>query len=149
MEVRTFAALDPKYAAWAEAAGLPRLQGAPEDARPFFATGALPHPAARAIQRGRPPEIAAAGGTLRITSPPNDLRLLRDPETPASLATLGLAATAGPAARQLLWSVDGRPISLADYPFSARWPLSPGERTFQVKLPSTDIASAPVRVTVQ
>lgn len=65
------------------------------------------------------------------------------------LATLALTAVADPPAAQVLWYVDGRPFVLADYPFAARWPLSPGEHTFQAKLPYRDVASAPVRVTVQ
>jgi penicillin-binding protein 1C len=154
VDVRTFAALEPRYAAWAEAAGLPRLPGGSDSGRALFASRAPAFPtfpAARGQQRQRAPaEVAeAAAGTLRITSPSNGLRLLRDPETPAPLATLGLAAVSSPPAKQILWYVDGRPFSLADYPYSARWPLSPGEHIFQAKLPYTAVASQPVRVTVQ
>jgi penicillin-binding protein 1C len=151
VEVRTFAALEPKYAAWAEAAGLPRLPGGPGDGRTLFGSAAPHHPAARAQERRRVADLAAAAGaaTVKITSPPNGLRLLRDPETPASLATLGLAAVASAPASQVLWYVDGRPFSLADYPYSARWPIALGEHTFQARLPYTNVASPLVRVTVQ
>ena len=145
VEVRTLAALEPKYAAWAQAAGLPRVSS---EGRALFAASESPYPAAR--QRRPSAALAtAASGTLKITSPPNGLRLLRDPETPASLATLALAAVANPPARQVLWFVDGRPFSLADYPYSARWTLTPGDHTFQARLPYSDVASPPVRVTVQ
>jgi len=38
---------------------------------------------------------------------------------------------------------------VVDYPAEARWPLSPGEHTFQARLPFSGEASAPVRVVVQ
>ena len=67
----------------------------------------------------------------------------------ASLATLGLHAVVEPASPQVLWMVDGRPFAVADYPYTARWPLTPGEHVIQARLPFTDIASTPVKVLVQ
>jgi penicillin-binding protein 1C len=114
-------------------------------------SGRPPAPSGRLGLRTGPLCVSGAGlpDFPGITSPSNGLRLLRDPETPAPLATLGLAAVSSPPAKQILWYVDGRPFSLADYPYSARWPLSPGEHIFQAKLPYTAVASQPVRVTVQ
>ena len=146
VEIRTFAALEPRYAAWAQAAGLPRLPGEVE----LFGAGRSPYPAARPHPKaGAPVDATADGGTVKITSPPNGLRVLRDPETPDALATLGLAAVANPPAKQVLWLVDGRPFFLADYPYSARWPLSPGEHVIQARLPYAGTSSPPVRVMVQ
>ena len=72
-----------------------------------------------------------------------------DPDVPASLATLGLHAVVEPASPQVLWMVDGRPFAVADYPYTARWPLAPGEHVIQARLPFTDITSTPVKVLVQ
>lgn len=123
---RTFVDLPPAYAAWAAAAGLPR-----------------------------PPLLfdASARVTLAprvsITSPVQGLRLLRDPETPAGQATLALRAVVDPPAAQVVWYVDGRPYEVADYPYTARWPLAPGDHVIQARLPTTGAASGLVRVTVQ
>lgn len=154
VEIRTFAALPPRYAAWAEAAGLPRAPSAPgaeaEEVRALFGTAPTPYPAASARKkRSIGPGNANVEPVLRITSPARGMRLLRDPETPEALSTLALSAVADPPAKQVVWYVDGQPFVVAEYPFSARWPLSPGEHTFQVKLPYRDIASPPVRVAVQ
>jgi hypothetical protein len=35
------------------------------------------------------------------------------------------------------------------YPYTARWPLTPGEHTFQARVPTTDEASGKVRILVQ
>jgi len=40
-------------------------------------------------------------------------------------------------------------LSLVDYPFTARWPLAPGEHRFQVRLPHTEIVSNQVTVWIQ
>ena len=91
-----------------------------------------------------------AGGPvrLRITSPENGARLLRDPETPAALATVALRTVVDPPVNEVVWYVDGLPLATAAYPYGARWRLQPGEHTFQVRLPSSGGASRPVHVTV-
>jgi len=173
IEVRTFVELPPRYAAWQAAAGLPR----PPDAASRLTLPAVAHlgnagaaRAARAAEAaegaaersgaGRaaepaaswpPAERVALGGVttrLRITSPENGARLLRDPETPAALNTLALRAVIDPPVNEVVWYVDGMPVATAAYPYAARWRLQPGEHTFQVRLGSGGGASRPVQVTV-
>ena len=89
VEPRTFVDLPPRYAAWAAAAGLPRPP-APEAPVLRFASF---QPAAR----------------VRLTSPTDGLRLLRDPETPPDQATLSLAAVVDPPGPDVVFYVDGVP----------------------------------------
>ena len=172
-EVRTFVELPPRYAAWQAAAGLPRppdaasrltlpalaLLGDAGAARATSATGtaggtgrgAGAGPAAEPPASWAPGgRVALAGGPtrLRITSPENGARLLRDPETPATLNTLSLRAVIDPPVNEVVWYVDGLPVATAAYPYAARWRLQPGEHTFQVRLGSGSGASRPVQITV-
>jgi penicillin-binding protein 1C len=130
-EVRSFVDLPPQYAEWAAANRLPRL----------------PPP------RKRAPIIDAEASTqtihVTITAPENDLRLLRDPETPAENASLALKAAVSPQVPQIVWYVDREPFQLVEYPYSARWIAQPGEHIFQARVPNSTIVSAPIRVVVQ
>jgi penicillin-binding protein 1C len=169
IEVRTFVELPPRYAAWQAAAGLPRPPDAasqltlPAVAR-LGAAGAAREVSARsgaaaatttaaAPASSWPPggKVALAGGPtrLRITSPENGARLLRDPETPADLNTVALRAVVDPPVNEVVWYVDGLPVATAAYPYTARWRLQPGEHTFQVRLGSGGSASRHVQVTVE
>jgi penicillin-binding protein 1C len=131
VEVRAFLDLPPQYAEWASAAGLPLLPPSRDKAVPDSSIAAEPQ------------------FKIIITTPAQGLRLLRDPETPAANATLALKAEVHPKIPQVVWYVDQQPFQLADYPYSARWVLKPGEHTFQVRAPNSRFASAPVRVIVQ
>jgi penicillin-binding protein 1C len=86
---------------------------------------------------------------VSLTAPENGLRVLRDPETPMAQATLALEATVDPPVPQIVWYVDGEPFQVADYPYTARWTLEPGEHSFQARLPHTAGASGKARVIVQ
>lgn len=141
VEVRTFVSLPPRYAAWQDAA-------------------VLPHPPdeVSVLQPGEAPPMGLAAGPtlasnrpvrLRITSPEHKVRLLRDPETPADLSTVALTVVVDPPVRQVVWYVDGRPYETVGYPYTARWPLQPGEHTFQVRVPFRPEGSPEVRVIVQ
>jgi penicillin-binding protein 1C len=131
---RTFTLLPPRYADWAARNGLPRPPALP----------------GLWLLEGEGSAVAAAPSLrIRITAPQTDSRLLRDPETPVELATLALRATVEPRVEQVLWLVDGLPWQLADYPYTARWPLAPGAHTFQARVPFSKVTSAPVRVVVQ
>lgn len=165
IEVRTFVELPPRYAAWQAAAGLPR----PPDAASQLTLPAVAHLGASGAGRSAaatttasaaaepgsawPPggRVALAGGPtrLRITSPENGARLLRDPETPAALNTVALRAVVDPPVNEVVWYVDGLPVATAAYPYTARWRLQPGEHTFQVRLGSGASASRRVQVTVE
>jgi len=168
IEVRTFVELPARYAAWQAAAGLPRppdaaspltlpavayrgtggAAGAVPGAAARSGAGAAPGPAASWPPGGR---VALAGGPtrLRITSPENGARLLRDPETPADLNTVALRAVVEPPVDEVVWYVDGLPAATAAYPYTARWRLQPGEHTFQVRLGAGGGASRRVQVTVE
>jgi penicillin-binding protein 1C len=154
IEVRTFVELPPRYAAWQAAAGLPR----PPDAASQLTLPAVAHLGAAgatgaADASAWPPggRVALAGGPtrLRITSPENGARLLRDPETPADLNTVALRAVVDPPVNEVVWYVDGLPVATAAYPYTARWRLQPGEHAFQVRLGSGASASRRVQVTVE
>jgi penicillin-binding protein 1C len=131
VEVRPFVDLPPQYAEWVAAAGLPRL----------------PQPRVDLSAMG--PEGAMQKVQVAITAPENGLRLIRDPETPPESSTLALKADVNPPVPQLVWYVDRQPFQLVDYPYIARWPAKPGEHIFQVRVPNSGIASAPIRVVVQ
>ncbi len=139
-ELRTFIELPPRYAEWLAGTALPRAPHAESEAL------APPLP-------GGPDRAAAAragrASRLRITSPENGTVLIRDPETPSALATLALAAVIDPPAAQVVWYVDGRPFEVVDRPWTARWPIAPGEHVFQVRLPYSSLVSSSVRVRVE
>lgn len=140
IDVRTFVDLPPRYAGWlatSAAAGLGESSAAPGTEggenllppAPMLAGTALP--------------------TIEITSPETGLRLLRDPETPPEQNTLALSAVVEPPVDQLVWYVDGRPFRTVDSPFELRWPLVPGEHTFQARIPFTAARSRAVTVIVE
>jgi len=89
---------------------------------------------------GRGPESEFSGQDLY---PPRRLKALRRP-----MATLALRAIVHPAPEQVVWYVDGKPFQVVDYPFTTRWPLTPGEHRFQVRFPGTDLVSNEVGVWV-
>ena len=161
IEVRTFVELPPRYAAWQAAAGLPRPPDAPSQltlpAVAHLGTAGAARAAGAAADAEQssawPPggKVALAGGPtrLRITSPENGARLLRDPETPADLNTVALRVVVDPPVNEVVWYVDGLPVATAPYPYTARWRLQPGEHTFQVRLGSGGSASRRVQVTVE
>ncbi len=142
VEERSFTVLPPRYAAWASSHGMPQppatfLLAAGPDRGPDLVVQA-----ARVGLAERRPRVA-------IASPRDGARFMRDPEVPAALATLGLHAVVEPGSPQVVWIVDGRPFVVADYPYTARWPLAPGEHTFEARLPFSDVTSSPVRILVQ
>jgi penicillin-binding protein 1C len=142
VEVRTFVDLGPQYAAWSAAAGLPRPPGLVVSAvRREASPVALPPDA--------PPLLAGTTARVRITSPPNGLHVLRDPETPSRNATLALKAVVSPAVREVVWWVDGAPFAVAPYPYSVRWRVAPGEHSFVARLPFAPLASQRVTVRVE
>lgn len=161
IEIRAVADLPPRYLAWALDAGLAlpppaaTLSLDPGASNPLAAAlmaSALTasSPSASTATRSEPP-------TLRIVSPSDGLHVLIDPETPASLSTLELRAEVdpghGPGALgrrvELLWIVDGEPFELVTHPATARWPLSPGDHTIRVEIPSVGLRSGSVELRVE
>ncbi len=148
-ELRTFVELPPRYAEWLASTALPR-----EPQRPSELDGSVSATSAASAASDRAPASfdahgRARGAELRITSPENGTTLLRDPETPLGLETLALRAVIDPPAAQVVWYVDGRPFEVADRPYATRWPITPGDHVFQVRLPYSTLVSSPVRVRVQ
>ncbi len=130
IEVRTFVDLGPRYTAWQRAAGLPFPPAGPGLFGAPITTG--PRPAIR----------------LAVLSPEPGMTVLLDPDTPRSLATLALQARIEPAPPEAVWSVDGIPFATVDPPFTARWPLAPGEHTVQLWVPATGQRSRRIPFTV-
>ena len=145
MQVRTFVDLPPRYASWALSSGLvpPPVQvsALSPDARG-------PTPGATPPSPG-PLPISFDGVALHITSPEQGVRLLRDPETPPELSTVALNVVVNPPVDQIVWYVDGAPFQITDFPYTARWPLEPGEHTFQARVPHTSVMSSRVKIQVQ
>jgi penicillin-binding protein 1C len=164
IEVRTFVELPARYAAWMAATGLPRPPraesrlGEPAVLGRYLPAISTVLAAARSAPPGGAPGgpalppaglLAPAAATrLRITSPENGARLTRDPETPADLNSVALAAVVDPPGSEVVWYVDGLPFATAPYPYTARWRLRPGEHVFQVRLGSSGGVSRPVHITV-
>jgi penicillin-binding protein 1C len=150
VEVQTFTALGPRYAAWAASAGLPPP---PSALSPGESGTPRPEPEVQGSEparSARPPQSRSGPGpVLRITAPQNREVVLRDPEVPAELSSLVLSVVADPPVEQVVWYVDGEPYRIVDSPYATRWQLRPGEHTFQARIPFTGAASAPVRIRVQ
>jgi penicillin-binding protein 1C len=136
--VKTFVDLQPQYAEWAAAAGLSAPPKRPDD-NALFAPGSE-----EALLLLRDKKIR-----ISIVSPENGLRLIRDPETPEEQATLALRAVVNPVVPQLVWYVDGKPYRIAEYPYTARLTLTPGEHTIQARLPAAPFSSGRVTIYVQ
>ena len=128
VDLRTVVDLPPRYAAWAATAGLAPTRGRPEPSR--------------AVLRSAAPR-------LWIASPEDGLRVLRDPETPAGQATLALRAVVDPPVPQVVWYVDGQPFQVVDHPYTARWPLRPGEHWIEARLPAVEARSGRIRISVE
>ncbi len=131
VEIRTYVDLPPRYARWL--ASMP----------------ASVYPARGDTLQGVPWNASSDLATIEITSPATGLRLLLDPETPPAQNTLALTAVVEPRVDQLVWYVDGRPFRTVDPPFDLRWPLVPGEHTFQARIPFTAARSRAVTVIVE
>lgn len=120
--------LPAEYQQWARAA---HLEVAPQGASRLCAAGAPPGPA-----------------RVTILSPRPRGRLSRDPETPAALATIRLAALVEPVEEEIVWLVDGTPLARVGYPHEARWPLASGTHVIRA-VGARGGASAPVTVVVE
>jgi penicillin-binding protein 1C len=127
VEIRTVVHLPPRLASWGASAKLPAEAS---DSKSRLA----------ALESDTVSSVA-------VTSPRDGVRLARDPETPPELATVALEAVVDPPAARVTWYVDGAPFAVARHPYAARWKLSPGEHSFQARLPGGG-ASRVVRVLV-
>ena len=137
VKLRTFVDLGPRYAAWSASAGLPVGPTWGEPRSPGEAPLANASPLSETTAR------------MKITSPDNGLRVFRDPETPAAEATVALKAVVSPAAREIVWWVDGAPFATVAWPYTVRWKVTPGAHTFVARLPFVRLASPPVSILVE
>jgi penicillin-binding protein 1C len=87
--------------------------------------------------------------TIAIVSPRNNMRVIRNPELPADLASLPLKVSTDATVSQVTWYVDGKPFQVSAAGEITRWPLQPGQHTFQAKVPYRDTASPVVTIEVQ
>ena len=143
-EIRTFVDLPPRYARWlASSTANVYADAAASTTGDEAATGG------GALMPAAPALAGTALPTIEITSPETGLRLLLDPETPPAQNTLALTAVVEPRVEQLVWYVDGRPFRTVEPPFDLRWPLVPGEHTFQARVPFTAARSRAVTVIVE
>jgi penicillin-binding protein 1C len=94
-------------------------------------------------------EPAMEAARIAITSPENNSRIWRNPETPPTLARLALRAVVEPRVDQVVWYVDGEPFAMSDPDKPVLWPVTPGAHRFQVRLPLRPDGSHPVRIVVE
>ncbi|WP_367617364.1 transglycosylase domain-containing protein [Plastoroseomonas hellenica] len=93
--------------------------------------------------------LAATASRLSVVTPEHNSRLWRNPEAPARLNRIALRAAVRPQAAQVVWYVDGEPFAVADPNETVYWPMAPGVHRFQVRLPSDEAVSRPVRIVVE
>jgi penicillin-binding protein 1C len=94
-----------------------------------------------------PPDQAA--DVVTVVSPRNNMRVIRNPELPADLASLPLKATLPAGVTQVVWYVDGKPFQMGPSETAVRWPLQPGMHTFEAKIPYRGLSSTPVTIQVE
>jgi penicillin-binding protein 1C len=87
--------------------------------------------------------------SLTILSPKANMRVIRNPELPADLASLPLKAKATPADAQVTWYVDDKPFAVSAAKDVVRWPLIPGTHTFRAELAYRNAAAKTVTIEVQ
>ena len=95
-------------------------------------------PAVDAAARAPDAQPEAVAGVVTMVSPRNNMRVIRNPELPADLASLPLKATVPAGATQVVWYVDGKPFLVGPADATARWPLQAGTHTFEARLPYRD-----------
>jgi hypothetical protein len=114
-----------------------------------IAASQVPDPAATSAALAALIAPADDAASVTIVSPRDNMRVIRNPEVPADLASLPLKAAATPAAIQVTWYVDGKPFLVSAAKDIARWPLLPGTHTFEARIPFRNIASKPVTIVVE
>ncbi|HZI04423.1 MAG TPA: penicillin-binding protein 1C [Archangium sp.] len=86
---------------------------------------------------------------VAIREPRGTVRLLYDPDTPASASTLRLAADVTPSTEPIVWMVDGVPVAEVSYPHEFRWSLRPGQHVITAAMVHRRQISQPVTVVVE
>lgn len=85
---------------------------------------------------------------VTIREPRGTVRLLFDPDTPASASTLRLAAEVTPSTEPIVWLVNGVPVATVSYPHEFRWPVTPGKHVITAAMARRSQVSRPLTVFV-
>lgn len=96
-----------------------------------------------------PPPPSLPETRLAITRPDNNLHVWRNPNLPAALNRLVLHASVEPKAAQIVWLLNGQPISTAESDAPLVWTMIPGRYRFQIRLASQNAVSSPIHVVVE
>jgi penicillin-binding protein 1C len=88
------------------------------------------------------------GAKIAITEPRTASRFLFDPDTPAELSTVRLAASVVPATEEIVWLVDGSPVAQVGWPHETRISLTPGSHVVRAVFAHREGQSAAVVTTV-
>ncbi len=86
---------------------------------------------------------------VAIREPRGTVRLLYDPDTPASASTLRLAADVTPSTEPIVWIVDGVPVATVSWPHEFRWSVRPGQHVITAAMVHRPQVSQPVTVVVE
>jgi len=77
------------------------------------------------------PARGAVAGAVVITWPRDGDVFLVEPGYDLRTQSLRLAAAVEPRQPKLIWTLDGRPIASAGWPYEVDWPLAPGRHVLQ------------------
>ncbi|HYH96074.1 penicillin-binding protein 1C [Hyalangium sp.] len=86
---------------------------------------------------------------VAIREPRGTVRLLFDPDTPASASTLRLEAEVTPSTEPIVWLVDGVPVATVFYPHEYRWSVTPGRHVITAAMSRHAEVSPPLTVVVE
>jgi penicillin-binding protein 1C len=86
---------------------------------------------------------------VSIREPRGMVRLLYDPDTPASASTLRLVADVTPSTEPIVWMVDGVPVATVTWPHEFRWSVRPGQHVITAAMVHRPRVSQPVTVLVE
>jgi len=86
---------------------------------------------------------------VAIREPRGTVRLLFDPDTPASSSTLRLEAEVTPSTEPIVWLVDGVPVATVSYPHEYRWSVTPGRHVITAAMSRHAEVSPPLTVLVE
>ena len=121
VEIRSYAVLPPRFAAWGAAHGY---------SPPSSPTSESPY------------------ASISIEEPLDGSVFRFHPDTPQQLQSIALRANVTPAVPEIIWYVDGKPFQKVAYPYTTRWHLRAGSHVLQARFPHADIQSDIITITV-
>jgi hypothetical protein len=96
---------------------------------------------------GQSGDQRAVAGAIVITWPRDGDVFLVEPGYDPRTQSLRLAAAVEPRQPEVTWTLDGRPIASAGWPYEADWPLAPGRHVLEAMAAGS--RSDPVRFEVR